>query len=372
MVEYWYTIRQVFAGMDILKEYWVEHPGALIQLGMCALGFAVAYLFSRLVRYKLAPWFIRRAHQARGRLWRVLAEGFSKPAPVFVWALGLYAALIFLPLPPAWQEVYMPWLNKMLRITLICLFAWGLIGSSDIGPILVKNVQGKLDMEMDRTVASFVNKILKIVVAAFAVVMVLGEMGFNVNGLLTGLGLAGLTISLAAKESASNLFSGLVLVLEKPFALDDWISVDGVEGNVEDIGFRSTKIRTLDGSLVVVPNSQLCSICITNASQRQKRIFRFTLGITYDTPRPKLEALIEALRALLAAHPKTEPGSVLVYLKGFGASSIDILVHCYVQVASTDEFLPIQEELNLQIMGLMQQQGVEFAFPSQTLYLQQP
>lgn len=356
--------------MKALTEYWVTNPGAPWRLLACLAVFLFFLILSRIVRSKTIPWLLHRAEKRTGKAMLVLVRGFSKPAPVFLWVVGLYIALRSLPVPPSWMLLAGPWLAKLMRITLICLLAWGLVGSSDLAPLLMKNVQGKLDVSMDRTVAAFLNKILKILVLAFAVVMVLGEMNFNVDGLIAGMGLAGLTVSLAAKESATNFFSGLVIIFEKPFALGDWLTVGTIEGTVEDVGFRSTKVRTLDGSLVVVPNTTICSQTLVNGTQRTKRLFRFTLGVTYSTSRAQIEQLLQALREMLAANSEVDPESVTVRMEGFGASSIDILVHCYIMHPDLAGFLQAREALELDIMTLMEQLGIEFAFPSQSVYIE--
>lgn len=365
---------QVFFYMDTLREYWAATPHWPLQMAVCAAVFVLAYLFSQLARYKLSPWMVQRAVHGRSKILRVLVKGFAHPAPVMFWVLGLYFAVRFLPLPPAWMTAAVPWLNELLRITMIFLFAWGLTGSSDIAPLMMKNVGGKLDVEMDKTAATFVNKILRVLVVCFAIVMVLGELGFNVNGLVTGMGLAGLTVSLAAQDSASNFFAGLVIILEKPFSLGDWISLTHsdtlIEGSVEDISFRSTKVRTLDGSLVVLPNSVLCAEAVTNGTQRKKRLYRFTLGVPYSTPKEKIEALTVRLAELLKGDEQVDGSSVLVRLKGFGTSSIEILVSCYLLTPLWSDALTVQERLNLAMLDLMHELGVSFAFPSQSLYIE--
>ncbi len=361
---------QVVETMKTLAAYWAATPNATWRLITALAVFLVMLVASRVVRSKTLPWLLRRAEKRPGKAMFVLMRGFSKPTPVLLWVIGLYIAVRTLPLPLSWMMLMAPWLAKGMRIVLICLLAWGLVGSSDLAPLLMHNVQGRLDVAMDRTAAAFLNKILKILVLAFAVVMVLGELNFNVDGLITGMGLAGLTVSLAAKESATNFFSGLVIIMEKPFALGDWISVGTVEGTVEDIGFRSTKVRTLDGSQVVVPNTTICSQTLINGTQRTKRLFRFTLGVTYSTPRSSIEQLLQALRELLTAHAGVDPESVTVRMEGFGPSSIDILVHCYVLHPDLAGFLQVREELELQILSLMEQLGIDFAFPSQSIYIE--
>ena len=356
--------------MKALTEHWAAHPNSLWQLFVCLAILLVGVVLRQLVRCKLTPWLIKKTQKYQGKALPVLINGFSKPVPLLMVVLSLYIALCLLPIPASWSAAMMPWLTKLLRITLICLLAWGLVGSSDLAPLLMRNMQGHLDLEMDRTVTAFLNKLLKILVLAFAIVIVLGELDFDVTGLITGMGLVGLTLSLAAKESATNFFSGLVIILERPFALGDWITVGSTEGTVEDVGFRSTKVRTLDGSLVVVPNTAVCSETLVNGTQRTKRLYRFSLGVTYSTTHAQIEQLLQGLRQLLTAHPLVDQDSVMVRLKGFGASSIDVLVHCYVQRPDLAGFMQVQEQLNLQIMDLMEQLGIDFAFPSQSIYIE--
>jgi len=356
--------------METLRTYWAGTPGWQLRLALCAAVFLAAYLCSRLVRARLAPWAAKRAGRTRSRVLRVLVQGFSRPAPMMLWVLGLYGALCLLPAPPEWAAAYRPWLDRLLRIALITLFAWGLAGSSDIVLLMMQNAKDGPGSRADRSAAAFVDKVLQAVVVCFALVMVLGELGFNVNGLITGLGLAGLTVSLAAKDSAENFFAGLVIILEKPFSLGDWIVTGVAEGTVEDIGFRSTKVRTLDGGLVILPNSLLCAEAITNGTQRRTRLFRFTLGVTYDTPKERIEALMAHLRALLKADAQVEADSVLVRLSGFGASSIDILVSCSLLAPAWADAMEVQDRLNLAVLDLMQELDVAFAFPSQSVYLE--
>ena len=137
---------------------------------------------------------------------------------------------------------------------------------------------------------------LKVLFVIFAALAMLEALGFPVNSLIAGLGLGGLTVSLAAKDTASNLFSGLVLLVERPFVIGDWVTCAGVEGTVEDITFRSTKIRTLANTLTVIPNSLVSAGFITNSSQRKMRLSEFTLGVCYDTPRAAIERVMADLR----------------------------------------------------------------------------
>lgn len=360
----------MFTMLEKLQTHWVENPGALLQLGLCVLLFAACYLFSRLVRYKLAPWLVKKSERRAKKGLYVLVRGFAKPLPVLVWSVGLYAALCLLPLPADLLGQLRFWLDKLLRINLIALLAWGLVGSSDIGPLMMQSVRGSLDLELDKTVTSFLNKLLRGVVLVFALLMVLEELGAPVTSLITSLGIVGLTLSLAAKDYATNFFGGLIVLFEKPFAIGDWIASSAGEGEVEDISFRSTRIRTLNDAVVIVPNSVLVGGAVTNYSRINKRLAKYTLGVTYSASRTQLEALLSSIRTMLTARPDVWPDSVRVQLTGFGASSIDLLVQFYTRTGALAEFLQIQEQVNLELMGLVEAAGCGFAFPSTSVYIE--
>ena len=195
-------------------------------------------------------------------------------------------------------------------------------------------------------------------------------MGFPIGSIVAGAGLIGLTISLAAQESASNLFSGIVILLDKPFSVGDWITVGDVEGEVIDINFRSTRIRSPDKTVNVITNSKICSATVQNAALRTMRPYKFTLGVTYSTTRPQLEKLMQDLQAMLDASPLTNHGTNIVQLASFGDSSINILISAYLLTNIYAEFLQMQNDLNLNIMDIMQADGVDFAFPSTSVYIE--
>lgn len=353
---------------DTFTSYYAENPGALVQLAVCIAIFAGLYLVSRLVRYKLNPWLIRLADRRAKKGLFVLMRGFAKPLPVLLWSAGIYLALYLAPLPPVYQAALRPWLNKLFHIDLIALLAWGLVGASDIGPLMMQRVQGGLALELDNTVTHFVNRLLKGVVLVFAVLMVLEELGAPVASLITSLGVVSLTLSLAAKDYATNFLGGVMVIFEKPFAIGDWISTAAGEGEVEDIAFRSTSIRTIDNAQLVVPNSVLMNAALTNYSRIRKRLAKFNLGVTYSATPDQIRRLLEAIRAMLAAREDIWEDSIRVQFTGFGDSSLNILVQYNAKTGALADFLHIQEEVDLALMDLMEQMGCQFAFPSVSVY----
>jgi len=188
-----------------------------------------------------------------------------------------------------------------------------------------------------------------------------------VSGLLTGAGVAGIAISLAAQSTLSNLIAGVALVLEHPFGIGDYIVLGDLEGTVEDISFRSTKFRTLDNIVVSIENSKVASEYIRNCNQRQSRLWDFTIGVTYDTPRETLETLCRDLTALLQNDPEVIPDKVTVTVDTFNAYSIDLRCRVYITKTSLADFLQAKNRLNLQIMDVVHKDGCDFAFPTTTV-----
>ena len=225
------------------------------------------------------------------------------------------------------------------------------------------------EIRSNKTLRSLLGTTYKVLVIILGVATCAQIVGFPIGSIVAGAGLVGLTISLAAQDMAKNFFSGVVILLDKPFSIGDWITVGDVEGEVVDINFRSTKVRAVDNSIYILTNSTVSSATINNATLRNKRLYRFTLGVTYDTTRPQLEKLMADLTAMLKASPDAYEDTAFVRMTGFGDSSINLMVSAYLRTADLGVFLRMQNDLNLNIMDVMKADGVDFAFPSTTVYL---
>lgn len=345
-------------------------PGALANAAFAILVGALFWAASRLLKFVVLPRLEKALEGSRFRVMQILLHGFAPSLPVSVWLGGLCIGVSILP----WAAAYLSPMRRLallaFRLGCIVLLSRGLWNSSPLCRLLLGSAAARLDFKTNRTLYAVLEKCYQLVVIAFCSITVLDELGYPVTSLITGFGLVGLTVSLAAQDSASNLFSGMMILLERPFVIGDWIKVGDVEGTVEDLSFRSTKIRALDNSLYVLPNSSVSSATINNGTSRTKRMFRFTLGVTYDTPREKIEFLMTELEKMLRARDDTETDSVTVRLTGFGASSIDILVHCYILTPDNGKFLAIQNSINLDILSLMNDNGIGFAFPSTSVYIE--
>ncbi len=337
----------------------------LWQWVFCGAVFLFFLIFSQLYRYYAVKLAAKLFKRLRGSAWKDLLHAVTGPVASLIFLLGLCIALWNLPLGTTALATTRSLTTRGARLVTLALLAWAGCGIVDTTPTFNFKFLGSAE-----AVRRMLRRALKVLIVVFAALAAMGELGFQVSGLIAGLGLGGLTVSLAAKDSAANLFAGLVLLVEKPFAIGDWITCAGVEGTVEDLTFRSTKIRGLDNTLSIVPNSVVSAGLITNGSSRKMRMGQFTLTVCYETPHKTLELLMRDLRDLLAADSALHSDTVLVRFVGFSASSMDILVRYFTKSADYNESLAINERLYFAILDLMERHGVSFAFPSTSVYLQ--
>lgn len=212
-------------------------------------------------------------------------------------------------------------------------------------------------------------RLVKIVLVLIGVTGLLQLFGFNVTTIIAGLGIGGIAVALAAQKTIENLFGGLTLMADRPVRIGDFCRFGTQEGWVEDIGLRSTRVRTPARTVISVPNSVFSNVDIENLTSRDRMRFFTTFNLRYETTPDQMREVLGQLRALLSGHPKVGTELLRVRFTAFGPSSLDIELNAYILTASVDEFLEIRESLLLQIMELVSKAGSGFAFPSQTVYM---
>lgn len=338
----------------------------LSKIGVALAIFLVVYLFRKFFVRKIVNLLHRLTSRTSINLDDYLVLALNKPLQLFFVALGIYLALTYLPLSAEIDFL----ISRLFRSVLVILTAaclWNLVGlyvehSEEYG--------GLPGVEIDLILVPFLSRVLKVVIAALALIVLLQEWDYDVNGFIAGLGLGGLAFALAAQQTLSNVFGGIVIITDKPFSIGDWILTPSVEGIVEDINFRSTRIRTFAQAVVTVPNSTLANEPITNWSRMGKRRITFTLGLTYDTPRDKIEKCIQKIRAMLQNHTDVHPETILVYFDSYGDSSLNIFLYFFTRSTVWEEYLRVKEDVNLRIMGILEEEGVSMAFPSTSIYFE--
>lgn len=234
---------------------------------------------------------------------------------------------------------------------------------------MFSTMAARTENTLDDQLVPFAAKSMKVVVIVLGVLVTLQNFGLNVMGLLAGLGLGGLALALAAQDTAANLFGSITILFDAPFKIGDFVKLSDVEGTVEEIGFRSTRVRTVTNSLVVIPNSVVAKEKVDNLSARPRRRVRQILGLEYDTTPEKIQQFSDAVRYHLSQEPKIAPDTIVAF-NNFNASSLDILLqfHLLEVIDYADETSRTQKVL-CEIIQIAKDVGVEFAFPTQTVYM---
>lgn len=225
--------------------------------------------------------------------------------------------------------------------------------------------------KLDRQLAPILNQVLQGIIVVIGFLHILRLFGVNATTVLAGASIGGLAVAFGAQDSVKNLIGTMVIFLDKPFQLDDWIEFGGVEGSVERVGFRSTKIRGADTTLFQIPNSKISEADINNMGLRIFRRYTTEVGVRYDTPPELIDAFIEGIKKLIALHPSSKSQSYNVNFTSFGSSSLNIMINVYFKGLDWAQEQESRHILHMGIVRLAAALGVQFAFPSTTMMIEQ-
>lgn len=229
----------------------------------------------------------------------------------------------------------------------------------------------KFGKDLSKEIASLIIKLSKLFVIILGIVAILQEWGINVSTLIASLGIGGLAVALAAKDTLANFFGGLSILADKSMKIGDWVQIGDIEGIVEDIGIRSTKIRTFDKGLVTVPNNYIATNSVINFSRRNVRRVKMYIGVVYSTSSETLNKIVNDIRDLINNHPEVaKDQTIAIYFDRFGDSSLDIFIYFYTNTAQWLEYLRIKEDIQFKIMEIVEKNGSSFAFPSRSIYFE--
>lgn len=291
----------------------------------------------------------------------------KEPIDFLFIVIGLKVSTDYLDLTNNFQSYLDNIINSLFTIILFWTIHRTILPISNIILKSHKKIKGK---ELGKDLANLVVKAIKIVIIALAVVTILQEWGYNITGFLASLGLVGMAIALAAKDTVANLFGSLVIFSDKPFKIGDWIKTNSVEGTVETVGIRSTKVRTFAQALVSVPNATLANEPILNWSQMGKRRIKMTLGLTYSTSSKQMQDVMDELKTMLKNHKDIHQDTIFINFTDFNDSSLGIFCYFFTKTTNWGEYMRVREDVNLKIMGIVESNDCSFAFPSQSIYLE--
>lgn len=292
---------------------------------------------------------------------------FYSPLRVFYIVLGIYLAIIFLKQPLGINDIIISLVNKIFKISVIIIFANGIAKSLTINSSSVNKVKEKINPNLDDSMFRFILKAMRIIIYIIAGFLVITELGYNLNGLVAGLGIGSVVITLAAQDTAKNLFGGLVIFLDKPFTVGDWIEVDKYEGTVEDLTFRSTRVRTFENSVVNIPNSIIANASITNWSRMEKRRNKVNLCLELDTSIEKVKIIQQRIKEMLMQHDDVIDDTIIVRFDNITDNGINLLICSYTNSIDYTSFLEEKEKINFKIMQILREENVELAYDTKTV-----
>jgi len=260
-------------------------------------------------------------------------------------------------------------IHTSLKVGLFLAFFWALLRSVDVLGTFLLQSHWAQTYPASRALVPLGGRVVKAGILAMAVVGVLGELGFSVTSLVAGLGIGGLALALAAQKTGENLFAAFSIGVDQPFRVGDFVNVEGMQGHVETIGMRSTRIRTQDRTLVTVPNGKLVEMNIETFAARDRIRFTTRIGLVYGTSAAQMRQILDGFESVLRGHPDIWPDNVIVKFVGFGDSSMDIEVTCWFKTADLDVFREDRQEALLGFMDVVEKAGSDFAFPTRTVHV---
>jgi len=333
------------------------------------------------IALRLFNTFKRFSATTKTRIDDELAILFEQLLPPFRMAIALFgiylSVMVFFhgkpPSGPAVLTQFFHFFRAVSFLALLSIVAWALCRVADVTIQWMSRMTRDQETLLDHTFIPIARRTAKIFIIIVTILQGLDYFNLDaiVNSLLAAAGVSGLAIGLAAQDTIKNFFGSIVLLVDRPFSIGDWIVAGDTEGIVESVGFRSTKIRTFGKTLITIPNSSIVDRDIDNITRRKVRRIKFTLGVSYETKPEQMEELLGRIRTLLRTDDAVWPHLILVRFTEFGDSSLNIFIYYFSKTINWDEHLAVRERMNLEIMKIINDMGLEIAFPTQTLYLRQ-
>jgi len=264
-----------------------------------------------------------------------------------------------------------PFIKNVLNSLMLYTLFWAILAIAEALREIVYKATAKFNDDLSKEMGGFILALIKVLISGIGLAAILQVWGVNVTALIASLGLGGLAFALAAKDTASNLFGSLALLLDRSIRIGEWVKVGGVEGVVEDVGMRTTKIRSFGKALITVPNSIVANSPIENYSRRGIRRIKMHIGLTYGTNSTQLLEIKTRIEEMLKSHDGiSQKDSLMVYFDNFGDSSLDIFIYTFTNTANWAKYLETREDINVKIMQIVEECGSSFAFPSQSIYVE--
>ncbi len=360
----------------LLKEFQQVWDTGLLgtNLGdiLTAFGVFILFLVVRRIFFRLFSKILKSVtHRTKTDLDDRLLEAIERPLEFAFVVIGLYLAGQIVAFSPGLNSIF----NQIIRSLIAFTLFWALFRALDpLSSLFDRAIDLFGSASMHETIKGFFLKVTKFVVIAMGIAAVFQEWGFNVAAVLGSLGLVGMAVALGAQDFIKNMFAGLTIFLDRVFEKGNWIKTPDVEGTVEEIGFRATKVRQFDKALVTLPNSKLANEALINYSRMTYRRIYWKIGIEYRSTHDQIRNIVQAISTYVyeCGDFETDPEQVktFIFLDSFGDSSIDIMLYCFTKTVVWGEWLEAKERLAYHIKTVVEGQGASFAFPSSSIYVE--
>ena len=339
----------------------------IIDIGIAILIYILFRCLSKSLAYMTVKIFKPKTKNKKA----IRGNAFYTPLKVFYVILGIYLALLFVRQPLKTSEWINGLVDQLFKIGVIILSANGIANSLTTNNSLVSRLKDRMNPDVEDSMLKFILKAIRGLIYVIAGFMIITDLGFNLNGLVAGLGIGSVVITLVAQDTAKNLFGGLVIFLDKPFVVGDWIEVENYEGTVEDITFRSTRVRTFENSVVNIPNAVIANDSIINWSRMEKRRNKVNLCLDLDTPLEKVQIVQKRIKELLIQHDDVIDDTIIVRFDNITDNGINLLVCSYTNSIDYASFLEEKEKINFKIMQILKEENVELAYDTKTIFVKQ-
>ena len=326
----------------------------LIIFGAILIGKIAYWLFGRVIK--------KLTSRTKTKIDDIIVDMIEEPIVLAITIFGLWYGLHRLEFSEDWYR----WMGKVYHILITINITWLIARMVDaIVQEYIVPLAEKTESDLDDQVMPIIRKGLRSIIWTLGIIVALNNAGYDVGALIAGLGIGGLALAMAAKDSVSNIFGGVMIFTDKPFRVGDRIKINGFDGTITEVGIRTSRMRTLEGRLVTIPNSQFTGNMVENVSAEPTRKVVLNLGLTYDTTAEQIEKGIELLKEIASSNTNIEE-EVLVSFNSFGDFSLGILFIYYIKKES--DILTTQTEMNLEILKRYEDNGLNMAFPTQTIY----
>lgn len=341
----------------------------LPDLGVLIVLIFIFWILQRYLLKYISKKYIQHLNKNNMKLRSQIVVCYEKQIRYFIFTLSTFIAANFILKYDFFDNTIA--LNLMKCLGFIFFFT-GLINicsSVDKNSVALKE---HYSLKIENIMLSFFSKIVKVLLIFILFGLVAYQWGYDINGLIAGLGIGGLAIALGAKDLLSNIFGGIAIVFDKPFSIGDWISTDkDIEGHVEDINFRSTRIRTFDKSIIYIPNSLLANQPIYNMTRRNGRRIRFFVSLSQDTSSEKVITIIERIRTFIINNENIENDKLYIAFDQITQQGIDILIQYHSKTVDYSEVLKIKQEVNFEILRIVNEENCKITIPSQNIHIYQ-